>query len=55
MLSGVSDNLLKLEYHAGFNKIEQWIMKNRQACNQDGGEAAPGKIFPLLKNVLDIL
>jgi len=31
MLTGLSDNLLKSGYHAGFKKIEQWIMKSRHS------------------------
>jgi len=27
----ISDNWLKLEYHAGFKKLEQWIMKSRHS------------------------
>ena len=31
MLTGLLYNLLKLEFHAGFKKIEQWIMKSRHS------------------------
>jgi len=31
MLTELSDNVLKFEYHAGFKKIEQWIMKSRHS------------------------
>ena len=34
MLTGLSENLLNLERHVGFKKLEQWIMKShRSKCS----------------------
>jgi len=31
MLSRLPENLLKLEYHAGFKKLSRWITKTRHS------------------------
>jgi len=50
MLTGLLNNLPKLDFHAGFKKIEQWIMKSRHS----NSSFAPSSFSEVRNNFLKI-